>query len=78
MKQPLTEIDWNGLTCVGRVVVGDWEGDASVPRGKRYLPPYVEDMEVLTSDGTDIYWNLNEDTRDDILEAIIEHYYDYG
>jgi hypothetical protein len=72
MRPPLVEIDWHGLTCVGRVVTDDWEGDPSVPRGVRFYGPYVEDLEVLTSDSTDLYHNLTEATRDDIMEAIIE------
>ena len=73
MSAPLTEYEWNGLTCVGRVILDDWEGDASVPRGKNYWPPYVEDLEIFAGD-TNIYEHITEKARDDIIEAMIENY----
>lgn len=73
MSAPLVEIEYKGLTCVGRVIVGDWEGDPSIPRGTRQLPPYVEDLQVYGCDDHDIYGMLTEAARDEIIEAIIEN-----
>lgn len=73
MTRELVEIEYKGLTCVGRVIVGDWEGDASVTRGVNRLPPYVEDLEIFAgADEPDIYSMFTEEARDEIIEKILE------
>lgn len=38
--------DFEGLYVTGKLVVGDWEGDPSIPGGKREIPPYIDDLAV--------------------------------
>lgn len=74
MKRPLVEIEWNGLSCVGRVIVGDWEGDTDVPNGTRTLPPYVDDLQVFAGPGEDdIVDYMTENACDLIIEKMLEY-----
>jgi len=34
------------LDVQGVMVVGDWEGDPSIPMGTNELPPYIENVKV--------------------------------
>lgn len=65
-------MDWNGLSVTGTVVYGDWEGDGSIPRGKKYLPPYVSDMMVDSPEEEPFDKYLNEMAHQEIVDAMIE------
>ena len=72
MKKHKMEIRFEGLDVNGTIVYGDSYGDASIPRGVMHLPPYVEDLEVLTDDGTDITDMLKESVLEDCETEMIE------
>ena len=72
MKKHKMEIRFEGLDVKGTIVYGDSYGDASIPRGIKYLPPYVEDLEVLTDDCTDITHMLKESALEDFETELIE------
>ena len=72
MKKHKTEIRFQGLYVTGIIVSGDSYGDASIPRGVMRLAPYVQDLEVLTDDGTDITDMLKEIALEDCAAELIE------
>lgn len=64
------ETEYSVFTVKAQVITGDWEGDPDVPRGVNYLPPYVDDLEVLVGD-TDVTEMLNGATLDEIQAEIL-------
>ena len=70
-KPPVTS-NLFGLTIRGRIVIGDWDGDPSIPNGVRHWPPYIEDLEVLSPDGTDMLDYLTDECVDLIIDDLLE------
>lgn len=62
---------YRGFELEGTVVIGDTEGDASIPRGTHELPPYIVDLTVL-SDGEDVYEMLTDKAIADCETALLE------
>ena len=64
-------IQWHGLTVEATVVIGDWEGDPSVPNGVHHLPAYTEDVAISDADGNDMGDYINKQGMDDIDEILL-------
>ena len=58
MKRPAREkvsAYFYGFDISGVIISGATEGDDSIPNGTREIPPYVEDLEIINHDGSDMY-----------------------
>ena len=61
----------DGLLYKGFVIVGGWEGAANIPGGKKYFPPFVEDVTILV-DGHDITEMIKDEAITEIEQKLIE------
>jgi len=59
-----------GLKATYEVVKGDYEGSDADPGFGHNVPAYVEDVTVLTPDGTDITEWINERGHEEISEEL--------
>lgn len=74
MKNPNHTTSWNGLDVQAIVIVGDTEGDESVPGGLHHIPPYVAELEVYTPKGADMLDYLTETAQEAIEEKILNEF----
>jgi hypothetical protein len=72
------ETEINGLTIKCTLITGDWYGDKSVSNGVKYLDPYVEDIQVISSDGSDVSEWLTDDAIINIEEMVIDQFGDFN
>ena len=73
MTMTKVSVDYCELTCSGKVIIGDWEGDPSVPNGTRELPPYVDDVTAVAGE-VDVYELLSQGVQDEICDKLIAAY----
>ena len=63
----------NGLQVDGEAVVGDWEGDNSIPNGIHMLPTYLNGISVYTDDGTDITNWLTKEAIKELSDGLLDY-----
>ncbi len=68
---------WKGFDITGKVVVNDWEGDASLPGGLHNLGPYVDEFTILAPDGSDLFDYLSPDAETEICQKLIDSVFDW-
>lgn len=72
MKDERKVIEYRGLICEARIIVGDWEGDPSIPNGVRELPPYCEDIYIhAPGDDYDLYNMFTDEAIEEIIEELL-------
>lgn len=70
-------ITYGDYRISGTVVFGDYEGSADVERGRKWLPPYVQDdfLVIFVNEFRDLHdvtYTIDESTRDTMEAALIE------
>lgn len=67
---------WNDLQVEGYIVEPGWEGDPSLPGGVHRLSPYVEEIFITTTDGTDMLPYLKDSAIDEAQAYLLQYYHE--